>query len=113
MILNILKITAAIGTVLTGLLALLRPKSIYGFTGLSAEGSRGITEIRAVFGGFFIALGIFPLLSQTQIAYRMLGVAYLVVAVIRTISMIVDKSIEKSNFISIVSEILLGIVLVI
>ena len=112
MIINILKIIASISTILTGLYALFRPKSIYGFTGLSAESGRGITEIRAVFGGFFVALGVFPLISQTAIAYQMLGTAYLVVAVTRTISMIADRSIEKSNFISIVSEILFGIVLV-
>ena len=56
-LLLILKIIASIGTLGTGLLALLKPKSIYGFTGIEATGARGITEIRSIFGGLFIALG--------------------------------------------------------
>ena len=112
MIIKILQILAALGTLITGLLALLRPKSIKGFTGLNAEGTRGITEIRSVFGGFFVALGAVPLILQNSTAYQMLGIAYLVVAVVRSISMIVDNSIEKSNIISVVIEVLFGLVLV-
>ena len=43
MIINILKIAAAVVTIGTGLLSLLKPRAVYGFTGLTAEGSRGIT----------------------------------------------------------------------
>jgi hypothetical protein len=50
-VLEILKIIAAIGTIATGLFSLVRPRAIFGFTGLSAPGPRGITEIRAVLGG--------------------------------------------------------------
>lgn len=110
---NIIHIIAALGTVGTGCLALFSPKSIHGFTGLKAETSRGITEIRAVFGGFFIALGAAPLLLQAPAAYQMLGIAYLVVAVVRFLSMIADKSVDRSNIISLVIEILFGLVLVI
>jgi hypothetical protein len=55
MILRFLQILAAIGTILTGLVSLIRPRSVQGFTGLRADGGRGITEIRAVLGGFFVA----------------------------------------------------------
>ncbi len=113
MIIKVLQIIAALGTIGTGCLALLKPKSIYGFTGLKAESSRGITEIRAVFGGFFIALGAAPLVLQAPAAFQMLGIAYLVVALTRSLSMVVDKSVERSNIISLVIEILFGLVLVI
>jgi uncharacterized membrane protein HdeD (DUF308 family) len=82
------------------------------FTGLRAEGGRGITEIRAVLGGFFVALGVAPLILNAAAAYDMLGIAYLVVGLVRTISMFVDKSVERSNIISIVVEIIFGLVLV-
>ena len=59
-ILNILKIIAAIATSATGVFALVKPSAIYGFTGLVAQGVRGTSEIRAIFGGLFIALGIAP-----------------------------------------------------
>jgi hypothetical protein len=45
-------------------------------------------------------------------AYRMLGIAYLVVAVVRTASMIIDKSVVQSNIISVVVEIIFGVILV-
>ena len=113
MVIQILQITAAVGTILTGLVSLFKPESVTGFTGLRPEGGRGITEIRAVLGGFFIALGAAPLLLNSPIAYMMLGIAYLVVALVRGISMFVDKSISQSNIISLIVEIILGAILVI
>jgi hypothetical protein len=53
-ILTILKIVAAILTAATGLLALVKLSATYGFIGLGANGPRGVSEIRAIFGGLFI-----------------------------------------------------------
>jgi len=110
--LKTLQIVAAVGTILTGLVSLLRPQSVTGFTGLTPEGGRGITEIRAVLGGVFIALGAVPLILNAPEAYRMLGITYLTVAVVRTVSMFLDKAVVSSNIISLAVEILFGIVLV-
>ena len=112
MFIQILQIIAAIGTILTGLYSLLRPATLTGFTGLSPVGGRGITEIRAVLGGFFIALGVAPLVLNSPVAYLMLGIAYLGVAIVRAVSMFVDKSVVQSNIISLAVEIILGIILV-
>ena len=113
MIVQILQIIAALATILTGLVSLLKPESVTGFTGLRPEGGRGITEIRAVLGGFFIALGAAPLLLNSPVAYTMLGIAYLGVALVRGVSMFVDKSVVQSNIISVVVEVIFGIILVI
>jgi len=113
MIVQVLQIIAAVATILTGLFSLLKPEAITSFTGLRPEGGRGITEIRAVLGGFFIALGAVPLIVNSPVAYLMLGVAYLVVALIRGIFMFVDKSVLQSNVISLIVEIVFGIILVI
>ena len=112
MIVRILQIIAAVGTIATGLVSLIRPRSVTGFTGLSASGPRGITEIRAVLGGFFVALGAIPLILNVPETYQMLGITYLVVAVVRTASMIIDRSVMQSNIISVVAEIAFGIMLV-
>jgi hypothetical protein len=112
MILKVLQIIAAIGTIATGFVSLIWPNSVRGFTGLSPDGGRGITEIRAVLGGFFIALGAAPLILNEPAAYRMLGIAYLAVAVVRGISMFVDESVVQSNIISLVVEIVFGVILV-
>jgi hypothetical protein len=112
MIVQILKIIAAIGTIATGLISLIRPQSATGFIGLEPTGGRGVTEIRAVLGGFFVALGASPLIFGTPDTYRMLGIAYLVVAVVRAVSMVIDESVVQSNIISLVVEIVFGVILV-
>ena len=111
-LLFILKIMAAIGTVLTGLVSLIWPRAVFGFTGLNAPGPRGITEIRAVLGGVFIGLGIAPFLLKTPETYQMLGIMYLVVGGVRLVSMVADKSIIQSNIISLFVEIIFGFILV-
>ena len=110
--LQILKIVVAIATVATGALALFAPRSVFGFTGLSAPGPRGITEIRAVLGGLFIGLGLAPFILGSPAAYKMLGIAYLAIFVVRLVSLFVDKSFEQSNYISLAVEIAFGLILV-
>ena len=108
----ILKVIAALITALTGGLALVKPTAVYGFTGLTANGPRGISEIRAIFGGLLIALGVVPLFLG-QAAYQMLGISYLAIAAARAFSIVFDKSNAQSNFISLAIEMALGIILVI
>ena len=108
----VLKIVAALGTAATGLLALVKPSAAYGFTGLKAEGVRGVSEMRAIFGGLFIALGIAPLFLGAT-AYQMLGIAYLAIAVVRAFSIVVDKSYARSNIISLLIEIVFGTFLIV
>jgi len=112
MLIDALHTIAAIGTIITGLVSLIWPRAVQNFTGLRAEGGRGVTEIRAVLGGFFVALGAAPLILDAAAAYRMLGIAYLVVGLVRAVSMFVDRSVVKSNIISVVVEIVFGLVLV-
>ncbi len=112
MILQILKIIGCIGTIGTGLLATFRPSAVPGFTGLEPTGPRGITEIRSIFGGLFIGLGATPLILGEAATYRMLGIMYLAIAVVRLVSIVVDGSAEQSNLISLVVEIIFGIILV-
>ena len=111
-ILRILQIIAVIGTILTGMLSLFWPKMAEGFTGLTAPGGRGITEIRSILGALFIGLGIAVFLLGTRETYQMLGIMYLAIGAVRAVSMVTDKSIEQSNIISLVVEIIFGIILV-
>jgi hypothetical protein len=111
-ILEILKIAVGIATILTGIVSLFWPLRVRGFTGLDVEGGRGITEIRTILGGFFVGLGAAVLVLNAPAAYQTLGIAYLVVAVVRTISMFVDKSVVQSNIISVVAEVIFGVILI-
>jgi hypothetical protein len=45
-------------------------------------------------------------------AFQMLGIGYLAIAAARTISIVLDKSYAQSNIISLVTEIVLGVILV-
>jgi len=110
-ILTILKIIAALATFATGVLAFVKPSAAYDFTGLNAKGMRGVSEIRAVFGGLFIGLGFAPFILGAS-AYTMLGIGYLAIAAARIFSILFDKSFARSNIISLGIEIVLGVFLV-
>jgi uncharacterized membrane protein HdeD (DUF308 family) len=112
MFLSILQYIACGFTILVGAYSLFAPQSAGKFTGLTPEGGRGVTEIRAVLGMFFVALGLFPILFPTDAAFQMLGFAYLLVGAARLVSIFVDKSGNQSNWISVVSEFVLGIILI-
>lgn len=112
MILQYLQYFAALVTILTGLVSMIWPLKVRGFTGLEVNGGRGVTEIRAILGAFFIGLGAAALYFNLPETYAMLGITYLVVALVRGVSMFVDRSVVSSNTISFVAEIVLGIILV-
>ena len=111
-VLQILKVICALATVATGFISLVAPRAIKGFTGLEATGPRGITEIRAVMGGLFIGLGLAPFLLAVPQVFQVLGIMYLAIALVRTVSMFLDRSVMQSNIISLIVEIVFGIVLI-
>lgn len=108
----ILKIIAGIATILTGLVSLVKPTAVYDFTGLRTEGGRGITEIRAILGAFFIGLGAAVIIFQKPETYLMLGGTYLLVALVRFIFMFIDRSVVQSNIISVITEVIIGVILI-
>ncbi|MFC2064302.1 DUF4345 family protein [Chloroflexota bacterium] len=112
MILEILKYIAVIATIITGLVSLFWPKRVLGFTGLNVVGGRGITEVRTILGALFVGLGAAALYFNIPETYQMLGITYLVMAVVRAISIAVDKSNVSSNIISVISELVLGVILI-
>jgi len=72
-----------------------------------------VERLSPKWGAFFIALGAAPLILNAPATYQMLGIAYLAVAAVRAVSMFVDKSVIRSNIISLATEIVLGVILVI
>jgi hypothetical protein len=111
-ILLILKIIVSVATALVGAYAFVRPRAVTGFTGLELPGPRGVSEVRAILGGLFIALGVAPFLYGST-GYIILGFGYALIAAARLFSIIVDKSYEQSNIISLVIEIVCGAILLI
>ena len=111
MIIQILKYVAVIATILTGAASLFWPTRVLGFTGLDVDSGRGITEIRTILGALFVGLGAASLYFNMPETYKMLGITYLVMAVVRTISIFVDDSMVSSNVISVIAEVAFGIIL--
>lgn len=112
MLLQILQYIGCILTALVGVYATFSPKNTTSVTGLVPQGARGITEIRVVFGVFFIVLGLFPIVVGNPIAFQMLGYAYLLVGIARIISIFIDKSSERSNWMSVAFEVIFGFILI-
>ncbi len=111
-ILEIFQLIAVIGTLLTGLVSLFRPEAVQGFTGLRYDGGRGITEIRSILGALFVGLALAAFFLDHGVSYPMLGITYLSIAAVRAVSMFVDKSVEQSNSISMIVEVVFGVILV-
>lgn len=112
MFLQILKYVAAIATILTGVASLFWPMKVLSFTGLDVQGGRGVTEIRTILGALFVALGVAVLYFNMPQTYQMLGITYLVMAIVRLVSIFVDDSAISSNIVSVVAELVIGIILV-
>ena len=112
MFLQILKYVAGAATILTGATSLFRPKTVLNFTGLSVSGGRGVTEIRTILGALFVAVGAAAIYFNMPQTYQMLGITYLGMALVRLVSIFVDNSAISSNIISLVVELVFGIILV-
>ena len=112
MFLQILKVVAGIATILTGLVSLFWPRNVLSFTDIAVEGGLGITEIRTVLGALFVGLGAAALYFNQPETYQMLGIMYLVMALVRAVSIFVDDSAVPSNIISVAVEVAIGIILV-
>lgn len=112
MVIQILKIIAAAATILTGVVSLFWPLKVPGFTGLEPQGGRGISEIRTILGAMFVGFGAAVIYYNQPETYAVLGITYLAMALVRGISILIDKSPVSSNIISFVAELILGIILV-
>lgn len=81
----------AVTTALLGCLALLAPDAVSRVLGVRPEGPLGIAEVRATYGGFFLALGIGCLFTQSVTAFGLVGMAWCGAAVVRALSTLDDQ----------------------
>ena len=93
-----LPVVGALATCALGLLGLLAPNVAAAFTSLRPEGLLGRSEIRATYGGLFLALGAGALVLRSPEVFLMLGLAWLGAAAGRLVSVVVDRSTEVKNF---------------
>lgn len=108
-----IKIAVAVATLGFGALSIISPAAAERFTGLTASGPRGLSEIRAVLGGLFVGLAIAVLIYRTPSSFGTLGIGYLAIAFVRAASIFADRAPTPSNWISLASEVVMGILLLV
>jgi hypothetical protein len=80
---HVLHLLGALVTAAMGGLGLLRPASAARLIGLQPTGRLGGSELRATYGGLFFALGAFALATRDEVAFALLGAAWLGAAAAR------------------------------
>ena len=100
---------AAVVTVLLGLLGLGFPVAAMRLVGITVSQPHGRLDVRATYGGLFVALGLFPLVSSDPVAFQMLGVAWLAAGLARTVFTPIDRVWGRENLAGIAIEVSLGL----
>jgi hypothetical protein len=103
--------TGALGTLMLGLFGLVAPRRAARMVGLVPDGIRGISELRATYGGLFAAMGLACLLLQDPAAYGVAACAWLGAATARLVSLVVDRNVSWLNVGGVALEALLGALL--
>jgi hypothetical protein len=86
-----LALLGAVLTICLGLFGALSPRRAAAFVGLSPMGGLGLSEVRATYGGLFVAMGGTCLYLQDQNAYFVAGAAWVGAAALRIPSLFIDK----------------------
>lgn len=87
---HVLHLLGALVTAAMGGLGLLRPASAARLIGLQPTGRLGSSELRATYGGLFFALGAFALATRDEVAFALLGAAWLGAAAARVGDALLD-----------------------
>lgn len=103
---NLLPLIGAAFTTFFGIFAIINPLSMAKIVGIIPKGKRGISEIRAVYGGWMFGLGGYALWSQSLMVFYCLGIGWLVAALFRVVSFLIDKSYSFQNLKMVLYELL-------
>lgn len=96
-----------------GVFGLFWPLSVARMVGIEPDGERGISEIRATYGGIFLAIGIFAIVAQSGDVFRVLAVGWIGAAAARSFSYVRDNSRSGANLGAIVMEGTIGVMMLI
>jgi len=86
-----LPLTGAALLVLVGLIGIFKPAAMIKPLGLQAQTPLAMSEVRAIFGGINFGGGLVALYLQQPGVYLLLGMAWLMAALVRFYSMKVDS----------------------
>lgn len=93
---HVLHQLGALVTLGMGGLGILRPLTAARLIGLRPEGRLGLSELRATYGGLFAALGAFALVTRDEVAFTLVGAAWLGAAATRVADAFLVRGAERS-----------------
>ena len=108
---NLLAITPNISAgffVLLGIFGFTFPQIAAAFVGLKPITAEGISEMRATLGSFFLGLGVACLWLQSPVAFTTVGIASIIAAIARLLSLFIDRSFSIKNIGGVFTEAILG-----
>jgi hypothetical protein len=109
---ELLNQTGALITTALGFMGLVAPNMASKFTGLTANNRTAFAEFRATFGGLFVVMGLYPLLSGMSIAFAIVGCMWIGTAFGRLLSVVFDRGYtEPKNFVGVAFEAGVGILM--
>lgn len=108
---ELIPLIGAVCTMALGVAGLVAPQSVGRLIGIAPGGKLGLSEIRATYGGLFIGLGAACLWLQQPEVYGAVGLAWLLAAVSRTASMLLDRSVSGQNAGGVIVEAGIGVAL--
>lgn len=97
--------------VLLGIFGFTFPKIAAAFVGLQPISAEGISEMRATLGSFFLGLGVACLWLQSPVAFATVGIASIIAAIARLLSLFIDRSFSIKNIGGVFTEAILGLML--
>jgi len=121
-ILEVLKIAAALLNIGFGVYVVLYPETIARYSHFSVDNARGRAEIRIAMGGFFIGMGVGALLlgslanlDNGNIAYQVVGFAWLGGGITRLLNLTLEDTqeiVDASFWGLLASELMPGLILI-
>lgn len=97
----------AIISLVLGLIAIFWPSKTEEFTSIKSVGKEGNSEVRATFGGFFVGIATFALLTQNPTVFIVLGIGWLSAALVRLITLFFGFYTSK-NLMGVIFEGIIG-----
>jgi hypothetical protein len=95
-------------SIVMGLVALAYPERLGRLTGLAADGPLGRSELRALFGGVFVGIGLAALLLGTPAAHIVGASAFLGGAAAKLLSAALERGVLPAALPGILFDLVLG-----
>ncbi|MBM3955277.1 MAG: DUF4345 domain-containing protein [Planctomycetes bacterium] len=104
-------LAAALVTALLGCAGLVWPAAVANVVGIEPRGALGLAEIRATYGGFFLALGVACLFTRSPMIFTVVGVAWYAAAFGRALSLAVTGTATRRDLGGVAFEAAIGVAL--